>query len=207
MNCCIACVIVAGLCICRGLSRHDVRRRRPSVAETVDILLNGVPLQRYAHAGGGTSRHSRAATTRSASNPYPVRVAVALSVDGLNTIDARQTTAADARKWVLSWTQTVMIGGWQTSRTEARRFEFTTESRILWTGSGETENLGVISAPFLGASIKQTRQSRGVRDCQQAPPSASAAPEDQPAGTLLLVRKPRTIRGDRHGPADRARGH
>jgi len=31
-------------------------------------------------------------------NPYAVRVAVALSVDGLNTIDARVTTAADARK-------------------------------------------------------------------------------------------------------------
>jgi hypothetical protein len=34
-------------------------------------------------------------------NPFGVRVAVALSVDGLNTIDARQTSAADARKWVL----------------------------------------------------------------------------------------------------------
>ncbi|HYG10609.1 MAG TPA: hypothetical protein VD835_11715, partial [Pyrinomonadaceae bacterium] len=34
------------------------------------------------------------------SNPLPVRVAVALSVDGLNTIDARRTTARDASKWV-----------------------------------------------------------------------------------------------------------
>jgi len=50
-------------------------------------------------------------------------VAVALSVDGLNTIDARETTAAGARKWVLDPYQIVTISGWQTSQTEARRFE------------------------------------------------------------------------------------
>ena len=38
-------------------------------------------------------------------NPYPVRVAVALSVDGLNTIDARETSADGARKWVLDPTK------------------------------------------------------------------------------------------------------
>jgi hypothetical protein len=31
-------------------------------------------------------------------NPLPVRVAVALSVDGLNTVDARQSDARDASK-------------------------------------------------------------------------------------------------------------
>ena len=62
-------------------------------------------------------------------NPYGVRVAVALSVDGLNTIDARETTATEARKWVLDPYETVTISGWQTSQTEARRFEFTTEAR------------------------------------------------------------------------------
>ena len=62
-------------------------------------------------------------------------MAVALSVDGLNTIDARETTAADARKWVLDPYQTVTISGWQTSQTEARRFEFTTEARSYRSGA------------------------------------------------------------------------
>src|SRR5258705_13404738 len=35
------------------------------------------------------------------SNPYGVRVAVALSVAGLKSIDARHTDARAARKWVL----------------------------------------------------------------------------------------------------------
>ena len=81
-------------------------------------------------------------------NPYPVRVAVALSVDGLNTIDARETTAIGARKWVLGAYQTATISGWQTSQTEARRFEFTTEAGSYGQAIGKTANLGVISAVF-----------------------------------------------------------
>ena len=73
---------------------------------------------------------------------------MALSVDGLNTIDARDTTAADARKWVLDPYQTVTISGWQTSQTEARRFEFTTEARSYGQALGKPANLGVISAVF-----------------------------------------------------------
>jgi hypothetical protein len=73
---------------------------------------------------------------------------VALSVDGLNTIDARETTAADARKWVLGAYETVTIRGWQTSHTEARRFEFTTEARSYGQALGKAANLGVISAVF-----------------------------------------------------------
>ena len=73
---------------------------------------------------------------------------MALSVDGLNTIDARQTTAAEARKWVLDPYQTVTINGWQTSQTEARRFEFTTEAQSYGQALGATANLGVISAAF-----------------------------------------------------------
>ena len=81
-------------------------------------------------------------------NPYPVRAGVALSVDGLNTIDARHSSAADARKWLLGPYETVTISGWQTSRTEARRFEFTTEARSYGQALGEADNLGVISAVF-----------------------------------------------------------
>ena len=77
---------------------------------------------------------------------------MALSVDGLNTIDARETTAAEARKWVLGPYETVTISGWQTSQLEAHRFEFTTEARSYGQALGKTANLGVISAVFFKES-------------------------------------------------------
>ncbi len=46
-------------------------------------------------------------------NPLPERVAVALSVDGLNSIDARHTSAWNSSKWVIEPYGTITIGGWQ----------------------------------------------------------------------------------------------
>jgi len=81
-------------------------------------------------------------------NPLPVRVAVALSVDGLNTIDARRTSARDARKWVLDPYETITISGWQTDMNHARKFYFTTEQESYAQWLGKTANLGVITAVF-----------------------------------------------------------
>ncbi|HEY3122889.1 MAG TPA: hypothetical protein VGK70_02380, partial [Thermoanaerobaculia bacterium] len=55
-------------------------------------------------------------------NPTAQRVAVALSVDGLNVVDAKHTTELQATKWVLAPGQTVEIPGWQVSGESARRF-------------------------------------------------------------------------------------
>jgi hypothetical protein len=142
-------IIVAGLA--GAATSHHVVSASPRnhPAADVDILVNDVPQQRYAHNGRwyveALKGREYAIRLR---NPYGVRVAVALSVDGLNTIDARQTTAGEARKWVLEPYQTVIISGWQTSRTEARRFEFTTEQKSYGHALGKTDNLGVISAVF-----------------------------------------------------------
>ena len=81
-------------------------------------------------------------------NPTGVRVAVALSVDGLNTIDAKHTSAADARKWVLDPYQTVVIPGWQVSGETSRKFFFTGEKGSYGAKLGETSNLGAIEAVF-----------------------------------------------------------
>jgi len=106
-------------------------------------------------------------------NPYPVRVAVALSVDGLNTIDARHTTAAEGRKWVIEPYGTITISGWQTSMSHARRFEFTTEGRSYGAWLGKTDDLGIISAVFY-------RERRPVRiasvEQERAPRSSVPAP-------------------------------
>ena len=81
-------------------------------------------------------------------NPLPVRVAVALSVDGLNTIDARHAPAWDSRKWVLGPYETIIIEGWQVSGDAARKFVFTGEKDSYGARLGKTENLGVIEAVF-----------------------------------------------------------
>ena len=152
----------------------------------IEILVNGAPQRRYAHDGRwyveAVKGREYAIRLR---NPYPVRAAVALSVDGLNTIDARHTAAANARKWVLDPYQTITISGWQTSRTEARRFEFTTEANSYGQALGKTANLGVISAVFFKERVSTiTRDSRNEGSARQAPasPSApSAAPAEERA--------------------------
>ena len=153
--------------------------RRP--AGDIDILVKDVPRPRYAHQGRwyveALKGQEYAIRIR---NPYGVRVAVALSVDGLNTIDARQTTAVAARKWVLAPYETVTISGWQTSRTEARRFEFTTEEHSYGQSLGKTANLGVISAVFFKERVAK-RMTDGARDAIPSSPSAAppAAAESQ----------------------------
>lgn len=81
-------------------------------------------------------------------NPFAVRVAVALSVDGLNSIDARHTDARSARKWVIEPYGSIVVPGWQTSESAARRFVFTGEGSSYGAKLGHTEDLGVIEAVF-----------------------------------------------------------
>lgn len=81
-------------------------------------------------------------------NPLPVRVAVALSVDGLNTIDARHTSAWESSKWVIEPYGSIRISGWQMSSSRARRFYFTTERDSYGARLGRASDLGVITAVF-----------------------------------------------------------
>lgn len=151
---------------------------RPASAD-VEVLVDGVTQPRYVHDGRwyveALKGKEYAIRLR---NPYPVRVAVALSVDGLNTIDARESTASDARKWVLDPYETVTISGWQTSQTDARRFEFTTEERSYGQALGKTANLGVISAVFFKERVPTYRPDTTQGRMQRSPaPAAPAAAE------------------------------
>jgi hypothetical protein len=115
----------------------------------LDVLVNGRPLAEY-YARGRTYVEALqgAEYELRLRNPSPDRVAVALSVDGLNTIDARHTSAWNASKWVIEPYQTITIGGWQMSSERARRFYFTNERDSYGAKLGQTANLGVISAVF-----------------------------------------------------------
>lgn len=145
------------------------------------ILVDDRPLPRYAHAGRWyvEALKGREYAIR-LYNPYPVRVAVALSVDGLNTIDARETAARDARKWVIQPYGSVTIRGWQTSQREARHFEFTTEARSYGEALGKTSNLGVITAVFFKERppviLPETTDRFRTRPMPAAPSAGRPAP-------------------------------
>ena len=121
MNRRLACVFLACLALSAAPRASSPPVGRPALTGDVDILVDGSPVRRYAHDGRwyieALKGHEYAIQLR---NPYGVRVAVALSVDGLNTIDARETSAKGARKWVLGQYETVTISGWQTSASHAR---------------------------------------------------------------------------------------
>jgi hypothetical protein len=146
----------------------------PGPRPTMEVLVGGSRLPSYAARG---TVYIEALKGREYEirlrNPYPVRVAVALSVDGLNTIDARHTSAQAARKWVLGPYETVTISGWQTSMTDARRFEFTSEEQSYGAWLGKTNDLGVISAVFyrerVPGRIVAMEQERAPRSAVPAP--------------------------------------
>ena len=176
-----ACLMAAGLVLAAGPHRAiSALPQGQSVAPgDVDIIVDGARQPRYAHEGRWyvEARQGREYAIR-LRNPYPVRAAVALSVDGLNTIDARETTAAEARKWVLGPYETVTISGWQTSQLDARRFEFTTEERSYGQALGKTANLGMISAVFFKERAPAIMQDTSKNESgRQRPAPRSAAPE------------------------------
>jgi hypothetical protein len=87
-------------------------------------------------------------------NPLPVRAAVALSVDGLNTVDGKRSSPRNARKWILEPYGSMTVSGWQTSSESARKFVFVQDEASFanWREKKEGKpygrNLGVIGAAW-----------------------------------------------------------
>ncbi|HKQ59788.1 MAG TPA: hypothetical protein VJS92_00810 [Candidatus Polarisedimenticolaceae bacterium] len=150
-------------------------------AFSLDVLVDGAPLTEY--AGRGTS-YIEASRGREYSirltNHSGERVAIALSVDGLNSIDAKTTTAREAAKWILGPWESITLDGWQTSSSTARRFFFTSEQDSYGSWLGKTKNLGVISA-----AVFRERRPQPVpmyREDSRMAPSAPAPEERAAAG-------------------------
>ncbi len=115
-------------------------------------------------------------------NPMPVRVAAALTVDGLNTVDGRHTKPAQGRKWIIEPFQAITIGGWQTGSDGSRKFIFTRpeKSYAQWKENRDqhsyTKNLGVIGVAYFWNSRDLYRalhppQPFAERELSQAPAS------------------------------------
>lgn len=151
----------------------------PQRQNWIEILVDGVPRPEYFARGNiyvealkGKEYEIRIR------NPYPVRVAVALSVDGMNTIDARRTDAGSARKWVLDPYQTITISGWQTSQQQARRFFFTSESKSYAAWLGNTDNTGMISAAFFRERAPKITYRNRQPMSENAPNAPAGAPRE-----------------------------
>jgi hypothetical protein len=160
----------------------------------LSVLVDGGPRPEYHGRGQVYVEALRGQEyTLRLTNPLGYRVAVALAVDGLNSIDATHGNARSAAKWVLGPYETIEISGWQVNAREARRFYFTGERESYGAALGQTANLGVIEAVFFRerrslvrryqdfvqerARREDERQGRG--EAAGAAPSASseAAPQ------------------------------
>jgi hypothetical protein len=134
----------------------ECRRPTPESAYSMEVLVDGSPLAAYAKSGTTyvEALKGREYAVR-LTNRTGERVAVALAVDGLNSIDARHTSSQEARKWILAPWETITLSGWQTGSGTARRFVFTSEPKSYGAWLGRTSDLGVISAAFFRESRRR----------------------------------------------------
>jgi hypothetical protein len=172
--------------------------RRPVAREEgfdLDVVVNGRSAEEYWHRGRGYIEALAGEEYElRVRNPLGVRVAVALSVDGLNTIDAKRESSGNASKWVIEPYATITIKGWQMSDSRARRFYFTSERDSYAAKIGQPGNFGVISAvfyrerrPVVIAPRAEEREDKAQANEAPAPSagrsSAKAAPADDYAAT------------------------
>ncbi|HEX8723505.1 MAG TPA: hypothetical protein VF736_23005 [Pyrinomonadaceae bacterium] len=170
-------LLLAGAC---AASAQGGRVARPQYGGFgVDVLLGGGPLEvlygrgrRYVEAREGAEYDILLR------NPLPVRVAVALSVDGLNTIDARRTSAWEASKWVIEPYGTARITGWQMSSSRARRFYFTSERDSYAARLGRASDLGLITAVFFRESAPRAYTVTPPYERPPRPRSGAPAEDD-----------------------------
>ncbi|HYE16168.1 MAG TPA: hypothetical protein VD968_17145 [Pyrinomonadaceae bacterium] len=157
-----ACALAVAALVFQAGGSAAAQRRPPVVvpqrgAFEVEVVVGGRTLERL-HARGRTYVEALEGEEYElrVRNPLPVRVAVALSVDGLSTIDARRSSAWESSKWVIEPYQTITVSGWQMSRSHARRFYFTTERDSYAARLGRASDLGVITAVFFREAAPRT---------------------------------------------------
>jgi hypothetical protein len=142
------------------------------------VVIDGAPAVEYAARGRiyVEALRGREFTIR-LHNPGPGRVAVALSVDGRNVLDAKRTSTAEASKWVIGPGETLDVPGWQISGQTSRRFFFTETERSYAKWLGDTSNVGTIEAVFFrekGARVA-ARPAPHVKDESGWMPDGSRA--------------------------------
>ncbi|MCK6530498.1 hypothetical protein L6R50_24045 [Myxococcota bacterium] len=140
------CLAIAALALACAAPAGSARAATAS-GFSMEVRVDGRAVREYVHKG---KRYVEALPDREytvrLTNHTSRRAAIALAVDGLNSIDARHGTAAESRKWVVEPYGHVDVPGWQVEGSAARRFYFTTEGSSYGAWLGDTRNLGTISA-------------------------------------------------------------
>lgn len=150
-------------------------------------------------------------------NPLPVRVAVNLTVDGLNTLTGEPGTPAGGSKWLIPPRSRITVSGWQTGRHSAREFVVTSRqaSYARWRSDAWARDLsvncGVIGAAFfwssgeLAAALAGLHQHRSFSRAKAAGALRGPAAEDGgrdgfDAGTGMGERIASPVRAVRFAP-------
>lgn len=155
----------------------------PAALADLEVLVDGATRPEYSHRG---TTYVEAIRGREyalrITNPTPHRVAVALAVDGLNTIDAKHTSGWNASKWVLEPYESTVISGWQVNDSTARRFFFTNERNSYGAKLGQTENLGIIEAIFYRERERRAQKRYRAEESMRQPEAQSAPSSRDAAG-------------------------
>ena len=104
-------------------------------------------------------------------------VAVAVAVDGLNSFDAKRTSAGLATKWVIKPRDNLIVKGWQLNNSDVRRFLFTTEEKSVGAKLGHTSDLGNITVVAFRQKTPLVRPQEVVKgDTRQRGPAGGKSP-------------------------------
>lgn len=155
----------------------------------LETLVDGQPLAEHWHDG---TTYVEALRGREYSlritNLESCRVAVAVSVDGRNVIDAKHESAAAASKWILGPWQSIVLDGWQINGAQARRFFFTTEERSYAEWLGDVSNAGVVEAvafreqrPSWWSSFRPGMSERDDSDARDSAEQSRGASSGEPS--------------------------
>ena len=154
--------VVVSLLLILGISNYAARKRFAGY-EFESYVISDVGY-RYFETVKSNGTYIEVQRDRSYSlvinNPLPVRVAVAVSIDGLNVIDGKRTTPSKARKWIIRPYSSITLRGWQTGPSALRRFVFTDkeESYAQWKehrdNKNYSRNLGVIGIAYFWSSAE-----------------------------------------------------